>query len=221
MEKKRNIVLFGDTNVGKTAIVKRWLHISYTEAEASPTYCAGFFENDVFVNDKNEKIQVWDTAGEEKYRSMAPIYTRGAIGILLLFDLTRRTTLENIPFWLDAASSAGDIPVVVVGNKADLVAEREVKAQEAIDFLKERNLPFIEASALTGFGVDEAFMEIINKAIEYADPVIQQPSFQPQDQQQYQQQQQQQQQQQARYQNQQRTVHLNQNQGNNQNAQCC
>ena len=131
METKRKIVLFGDSNVGKTAFIKNWLHMEYSSENASPTYGAACLENSVYLHGKMEKIQVWDTAGEEKYRSLAPMYSRGAIGILLLFDITRKSSFESITSWLNSAKEAGNIPVVVVGNKCDLEEQREVTANES------------------------------------------------------------------------------------------
>ena len=87
-EKKRKIILLGDSAVGKTALVKKWLHLEYPPAQQSPTYGAGCSENEVWVNGKMESVQVWDTAGQEKFRSLIPSYIRDSTVALFVYDIT-------------------------------------------------------------------------------------------------------------------------------------
>lgn len=164
MQNKNKIILLGDSSVGKTALAKKWLHINYPKESQSPTYGAGYSENEVFVHNKMEKIQIWDTAGQEKYRSMAPIYARDAHGVLLVFDLTCKDSFNDIPLWIQSIQSIGKVEFVCLGNKFDL-PDREVSSEEALNYCQSLGIDYFETSAETGFNVDAAFMTLIKKAV--------------------------------------------------------
>ncbi|OHS93328.1 Ras-related protein Rab-22A [Tritrichomonas foetus] len=166
-EMKNKIVMLGDSGVGKTSLVTRWIRNSYRPDQA-PTIGAAYQQNTVEIRGEQHKIQVWDTAGEEKYRAMAPIYSQGAFGALVVFDLTRKQSMHNVVDWIKCLELNGDIPVVVAGNKSDLDSEREVTMEEAIQFVNDIGYTYFETSANNGSGVDEAFIELISQAIDHA-----------------------------------------------------
>ncbi|TNN16003.1 Ras-related protein isoform 1 [Schistosoma japonicum] len=113
----------------------------------------------VNIGDKQIKLQVWDTAGQESFRSITRSYYRGAAGALLVYDVTRRDTFNHLASWLqDARQHASpNMVITLVGNKCDLDARREVKQEEAEAFARENNLLFLETSAKTGANVEQAF----------------------------------------------------------------
>jgi Ras-related protein Rab-4B len=106
--------------------------------------------------------QIWDTAGQERFRSVTRSYYRGAAGALLVYDIASRETFTHSASWLrDARTLAGmDVSTVLIGNKLDLRLEREVPFLEAARFAQENDLMFLEASAMTGEGVDECFLKV-------------------------------------------------------------
>jgi len=110
----------------------------------------------VQVAGKSVKLQIWDTAGQERYRSVTKSYYRGAVGCLLVYDITSRDTYNHVGSWLNDAKSLArpDMSVVVVGNKSDLKSDREVTLLEASRFAQEHELGFLETSAVTGECVD-------------------------------------------------------------------
>lgn len=167
---KFKICLFGDSGVGKTAFIKRWLHLNYPPEAQSPTLGAGCFESDIYIEGKQVHIQVWDTAGEEKYRSMVPIYIRGASGILLLFSLTDKNTFLNVSEWISAADTDTKPIILLIGNKNDLVDNREVTYQQALDFATQRGLDYMETSAQTGYNVDNSFITLVSSMMYKATP---------------------------------------------------
>ncbi|KAK3946198.1 ras family-domain-containing protein [Diplogelasinospora grovesii] len=116
------------------------------------------------------KLSLWDTAGQETYKSVTRSYFRGASGALLVFDLSRRTTFQHVTDWLNDLRQIAepDIVVVLVGNKADLAAEadnkREVTRQEAEDWAKRNGvLEYVETSAKSGENVEKAFMRVAER----------------------------------------------------------
>lgn len=167
---RNKIVMLGDSGVGKTALVSQWVHGKYQDGQR-PTIGAAYSKAKYIFNGEEHKIQVWDTAGEERYRSMAPIYAQGAFGALIVFDLTNRHSLEHIREWMKCLEGNGDIPIVIAGNKCDLEDGREVDMDEAMAQMEELGLEYYETSAKTGKSVDEAFQSLIQKALKMRDTI--------------------------------------------------
>lgn len=114
----------------------------------------------VTIEDKQLKLQIWDTAGQESFRSITRSYYRGAAGALLVYDITRKDTFDHMLSWLqDArAHSNSDMSIVLVGNKADLEHRREVARETGEAFAQQHGLLFLETSAKDNINVDEAFL---------------------------------------------------------------
>ena len=109
------------------------------------------------------KAQIWDTAGQERYRAVTSTYYRGAQGAMIVFDITKLKTFENVERWLAELRQYAEegIAVMLVGNKTDLKKLREVKAEDAASFCEKNQMAFIETSALDSSNVDEAFESLI------------------------------------------------------------
>ena len=120
-----------------------------------------FGQKAVTIDRQTVKIQMWDTAGQESFKSITRSYYRGAVAALLLFDVTNRESFENLSRWIGEAKSFAnkDVSITLVGNKVDLSANRVVSTEEAQKFAEEHNMLFIEASAKDGYNVDETFVE--------------------------------------------------------------
>lgn len=166
------IVLVGDSGVGKSNLLSRFTRNTFTTDEKS-TIGVEFATRIVpMVDSKRIKAQIWDTAGQERYRAITNAYYRGALGAMLVYDVTKQTTFENIPRWLrelrDYANR--DIVLILVGNKADLVDKscRQVTEEQAKTLAAEYELPFLETSAKSGLNVDEGFTQIIKTIYENA-----------------------------------------------------
>ena len=113
----------------------------------------------VRLDDRDVKLQIWDTAGQESFRSITRSYYRGAAGALLVYDITRRDTFTHLSNWLQDARENGnaDMVITLVANKTDLDSRRTVSTEEGQRFARENNLLFVEASAKTSSNVEEAF----------------------------------------------------------------
>ena len=111
------------------------------------------------INGKSIKIQIWDTAGQEAFQAITRTYYKGAIGALLVYDITRRETFTHVTKWLDdvRTNSSKNVTVILIGNKKDLEDKRQVSYEEGEAFAKENGLMFLETSAKTAYNVVESF----------------------------------------------------------------
>lgn len=115
-----------------------------------------FGSRTVEINEKKIKLQIWDTAGQESFKSITRSYYRGAAGALLVYDITRKETFNHLTSWLEEVRQNGnpDIMFMLIGNKADLDSRRQVSTEEGERFAKENGLIFLETSAKTSFNVE-------------------------------------------------------------------
>lgn len=152
------IILIGDASVGKSCIVQQYVTGTFQDLTKA-TVGAAFISKDVEMEGKNYTLNIWDTAGQEAYRYLVPMYYRDAgIGIIV-FDITKRESYDSVSTWLeDARKEVGDtLLVVICGNKCDLDSERQVTFDEAMVFASQNNILYTETSALSGSGVGKLF----------------------------------------------------------------
>ncbi|CAH2037036.1 unnamed protein product [Thlaspi arvense] len=157
-------VLIGDSAVGKSNLLSRFSRDEF-RLDSKPTIGVDFAYRNVRVGDKTIKAQIWDTAGQERFRAITSSYYRGALGALLIYDITRRQTFKNVPKWLSELRdfSSFDTVVVLVGNKSDLRQSREVEEEEGKTLAELEGLYFLETSALENQNVEEAFLSMIGR----------------------------------------------------------
>uniref|UniRef100_A0ACD5UI26 Uncharacterized protein n=1 Tax=Avena sativa TaxID=4498 RepID=A0ACD5UI26_AVESA len=163
------VVVIGDSGVGKTQLLGRFTRDEF-HLDSKSTIGIEFQTRTVAIapSRRRVKAQIWDTAGQERYRAVTSAYYRGALGAMLVYDVTRRATFQHVARWVAELRAHADksIVVVLVGNKADLAAlpgRREVEVEEAGAFAEEQGLFFFEASALSGDNVEEAFMGLLGE----------------------------------------------------------
>lgn len=156
------IVLIGESGVGKSNILTRFTCNEFT-LESKSTIGVEFATKSVVAEGRTFKAQIWDTAGQERYRAITTTYYKGAVGALLVYDITHRATIERAMTWLEELRQhAGpDVVVMLVGNKSDLGHMRTVTTEEGLELARKHNLAFTETSALDATGVEAAFSNII------------------------------------------------------------
>ncbi|XP_073280744.1 ras-related protein RABA5a-like [Primulina huaijiensis] len=158
------IVLIGDSAVGKSNLLARFARDEFYSNSKS-TIGVEFQTQKMIINGKEVKAQIWDTAGQERFRAVTSAYYRGAVGALLVYDISRRQTFESIGKWLNELHTHSDMNVVtiLVGNKSDLKDAREVKTAEGKSLAETQGLFFIETSALDSSNVSSAFQMVVKE----------------------------------------------------------
>lgn len=157
-------VLIGDSAVGKSNLLSRFARDEF-HLDSKPTIGVEFAYRNIKVGDKVIKAQIWDTAGQERFRAITSSYYRGALGAMLVYDITRRGTFENLKKWLHELREFGnpDMVIVLVGNKSDLSSSREVNIEDGKSLAQLEGLCFMETSAKEKLNVEEAFLQMITK----------------------------------------------------------
>uniref|UniRef100_V9LCY8 small monomeric GTPase n=1 Tax=Callorhinchus milii TaxID=7868 RepID=V9LCY8_CALMI len=155
------IVLIGDAGVGKTCVVQRFKSGIFVERQGN-TIGVDFTMRTLDIQGKRVKLQIWDTAGQERFRSVTHAYYRDAQALLLLYDITSKTSFDNIRAWLTEIHEYAqqNVVIMLLGNKADMTGERVIKREEGEKLAREYGVPFIETSAKTGINVELAFMAV-------------------------------------------------------------
>ncbi|CAI5713912.1 unnamed protein product [Hyaloperonospora brassicae] len=155
------VVLLGDTGVGKSSLVLRFVTNNFRPYSES-TIGASFMSKMIVVNDAPIKYQIWDTAGQEKYHSLAPMYYRGAAAAIVVYDITRKQSLTTLKNWVKELKQLGpdNIVIAIAGNKSDLEEKREVPASQARAYAEEIGALFIETSAKEDTNVSDLFIQI-------------------------------------------------------------
>jgi len=158
------VVLIGDSGVGKSNLLSRFTRNEFN-LESKSTIGVEFATRSIQVDGKTIKAQIWDTAGQERYRAITSAYYRGAVGALLVYDIAKHITYENVNRWLKELRDHADsnIVIMLVGNKSDLRHLRAVPTEEAKSFAAESGLSFIETSALDASNVESAFQTILTE----------------------------------------------------------
>ena len=161
---KLKVVVVGDSGVGKTNLIKRFITNTFSE-NSKATVGVEFISKSYKINNQVFKIEMWDTAGQERYKSITAAYYKGAKGALIVYDTTQKTSFENIDKWMveikDKASK--DMKLMIVGNKTDLKDSRQVDTNEALQKAKDLEASLMETSAKDGSNVKEAFYDLLKE----------------------------------------------------------
>ena len=166
-DQKIKIMVIGESLVGKTALITKYTKNTFGGAYLT-TVGIDFQDKFLNINGKEIKIELWDTAGQERFRNIAKNYFQSSDGFLLVYDLTKKSSFENLEFWNTQINlnAPKETKYILVGNKKDLENQREVQIEEGEDFAKKNNIKFFETSAKDGTNVIDVFetlaKEIVN-----------------------------------------------------------
>ncbi|CAL9229826.1 unnamed protein product [Arabidopsis halleri] len=162
------LVLIGDSGVGKSQILSRYARNEFS-LDSKATIGVEFQTRTLVIDHKSVKAQIWDTAGQERYRAVTSAYYRGAVGAMLVYDVTRRQTFDHIPRWLEELRNNADknIVIILVGNKSDLEDQRAISMEDAKEFAEKEGLFFLETSALNAVNVESAFSTVLTEIFNF------------------------------------------------------
>jgi small GTP-binding protein len=157
------LVLLGNAGVGKSCLVQRFVRKEFN-ADAEPTIGAAFITQSISLDSVTVKMEIWDTAGQERYRSLAPMYYRGAQAAVVVFSLVDRGSFDGAKVWVKELQRRADpgIVIALAGNKSDLLhsSARAIERDEAAEYAHDMGLTYIETSAKADAGVTELFHKI-------------------------------------------------------------
>ena len=165
------IVLIGESGVGKSNMLSRFTKNEFN-LESKATIGVEFATKCITFNKKVIKSQIWDTAGQERFRAITSSYYKGAMGALLVFDISKKQSFDNLDRWLNEvrAFTKPEVCIILVGNKADLSYMREVPQEEAIKYAAQQKIPYFETSALASTNVEKVFEELLVGIARSTDP---------------------------------------------------
>lgn len=161
-------IIIGDASVGKSNILLKYAHNQF-KSEYQLTIGVEFGAKNIKIKDKIYRIQIWDTAGQENFRSITRAYYKNSVCALVVYDITSRQSFENVKEWIEdcKSQSPNTIMMVLVGNKIDLQSNRAVSRGQGEEFAKMNGMPFFETSAKSGECIEDIFtntaMEIAHK----------------------------------------------------------
>ncbi|OCH84985.1 ras-domain-containing protein [Obba rivulosa] len=163
------LLLIGNSSVGKSSLLLRFSDEQWLpEDESSATIGVDFRVHKMEVNGKKVKLSIWDTAGQERFRTITSSYYRGAQGIILVYDVANRESFDALPRWYSELETyvSSSVVKIIVGNKVDKEFSRQVSYAEGQQFAQRMGSLFVEASAKTSVGVDEAFQDVVEKILD-------------------------------------------------------
>ena len=165
-ERRINIMILGNSKVGKTCFILRYTDNIFQEVYLS-TIGIDFKTKTEKVNNKQYKIYLYDTTGQEKYKSIALNIIKNAQGIILMYDITDRKSFESIPDWIKSVKDAkgSNFPMILLGNKLDKEDVRVIKEKEGKELADEYKIKFFETSNKTGTNIQEAGMALVNEIL--------------------------------------------------------
>ncbi|CAD8095500.1 unnamed protein product [Paramecium sonneborni] len=161
------IILLGSSAVGKSQILLKFTKDQFN-LSTNTTIGVEFSAKVLEIDNKKIRIQVWDTAGQEKYKAIAKAYYKGAVGAFLVYDITNKNTFLEVDRWLLEIKDYSDqqnLVLMLIGNKNDKDAERQVSKEEAIKYAQSKKMGFLETSALTGHNIEFAFKKIAEEIL--------------------------------------------------------
>ena len=163
-EYKFKVVVVGDSSVGKTNLIKRFINDTFNK-DSKATVGVEFLSKTYLINQEVFKIEIWDTAGQERYKAITSAYYKGAKGAMIVYDVTNQTSFDNVDKWTNEIKekAARNINLMIVGNKTDLTDQIVVTSEMATEKAKALEIPVMETSALDSTNVKEAFYQLLRE----------------------------------------------------------
>ena len=164
------LLIVGDSTVGKTNFIMRFISDKFNESYMT-TSGIDLKSKDIEIKNKNIRIQIWDTAGQEKYRAITRNLFLKVLGVLIIYDITNEKSYNNLKTWVELIREdcGSHMQIIIVGNKCDLDSERKINQEEVMKYAKKEKIEYIETSCKTGENVQKAVKTICEKILENND----------------------------------------------------
>lgn len=158
------ICILGDSGVGKSSLVQRFVHNTFTVGNES-TIGASYLSKTIVIGDRTIKFNIWDTAGQEKYRALAPMYYRGSQACVIVYDVTSLASYKSVTGWIRELQShaPSEVVLALAANKSDLTTKSTVSVKEAKTLADNIGAIFVETSAKNSLNVHQLFVNIVPK----------------------------------------------------------
>ena len=159
------VLLLGDTTVGKTCFLMKYTDKTFQEVHMSTIGLDYRLKTMTLKSGKNVKLQIWDTAGQDRFRSITKNYYKSANGIILIYDVTSLLTYENVKTWISQIREEApqNVVIFIAGNKIDMEEERKVKTEDGIKLADEYGFLFFETSAKNDININETFEDLVEE----------------------------------------------------------
>ena len=159
------VLLLGDTTVGKTCFLMKYTDKTFQDVHISTIGLDYRLKSMVLKNGKNIKLQIWDTAGQDRFRAITKNYYKGANGIILIYDVTNPKTYDNVKNWVAQIreEASPNVVVYLCGNKIDMKEDRKVNEEDGKKMAEEFGFPFNETSARDGININETFEDLVER----------------------------------------------------------
>ena len=164
------LLIVGDSTVGKTNFIMRFINDKFNESYMT-TSGIDLKSKDIEIKNKNIRIQIWDTAGQEKYRAITRNLFLKVLGVLIIYDITNEKSYNNLKTWVQLIREdcGSHMQIIIVGNKCDLDSERKINQEEVLKYARKEKIEYIETSCKTGENVQKAVKTICEKILENND----------------------------------------------------
>jgi len=156
------LAILGDSGVGKSSISTKYVHNTFDDYNP-PTIGAAFLTKDIYLSNRTLKLEIWDTAGQERYRSLAPMYYRGAGAVIVVYDITNVESFASAKRWISEVRHNGQYIIALVGNKLDKAEKRKVDINDVKSYIEQEQFIHAEVSAKTGEGINDFFKLVAEK----------------------------------------------------------
>jgi len=159
------VLLLGDSTVGKTCFLMKYTDEMFSETYMSTIGLDYRLKSMELKNGKKIKLQIWDTAGQDRFRAITRNYYKSAHGIILIYDITNKVTFDNVKTWIAQIRERAPKKVIIflVGNKIDMETERKIQTEEGQKLADELGFPFYETSAMNGININKTFEDLVNE----------------------------------------------------------
>ena len=159
------VLLLGDTTVGKTCFLMKYTDKTFQDIHMATIGLDYRLKTMKLKNGKDIKLQIWDTAGQDRFRAITKNYYKGSHGIILIYDVTNLQTFENVKTWVNQIreETTTNVVIYIAANKIDMETERKVTKQEGESLAQELGFPFMETSAKSGININETFEDLVER----------------------------------------------------------